>query len=126
MREHLVNLLYIQFYQDYQLSELMHSDDEIDVYETAIDNLSIVLDIIGYPTDNTDQIGKLPEEDIYSRDWFHQVFTELEYPTLHSELLVKEKIREFVDWVCGETLVLYNENKLTTDDFLNNILNIKS
>lgn len=124
MIEHLVNLLYIQFYQDLQLSELL-LNDEIDVNETAIDNLTVVLDIIGYPKDNTDERGKLSEQDIYNRDFFYQSFTELEYPNINSELLVKEKIREFVDWVCGETLELYKQNKLTTDDFLKNIMDIK-
>ncbi|TDE44318.1 hypothetical protein E0I26_08055 [Flavobacterium rhamnosiphilum] len=124
MIEHLVNLLYIQFYQDLQLSELL-INDEIDVNETVIDNLSVVLDIIGYPKDNADERGKLSEQDIYNRDFFYQGFTELEYPNIHSELLVKEKIRDFVDWVCGETLELYKQNKLTTDDFLKNIMDIK-
>ena len=124
MIEHLVNLLYIQFYQDCQLSELLHKD-EIDVYETAVDNLSVVLDIIGYPKDTTDEKGKLSEQDIYNRDWFYQSFTELEYININSELLVKEKIREFIIWVCGETLELYKQNKLTTDDFLKNIMDIK-
>lgn len=119
MKEHLLNLIYLHYFQEKKLSELS-SEEDIDTYEAYVDILGVVLDIIGYPKDTKDY-KNLPEEDIYCRDWFYQRLTDIVIET-PDDVIAKVKIEEFYNWVCGETLELYKNNKLKTNDFIDNIM----
>lgn len=124
MKEHLLNLIYLQYEQERKLDLLAKEEGDINVYDAYVDVLGIVLDIIGYPKENIDKKGEIPEEDIYSRDWFYQKLTDIAMST-ENETIAKQKIENYFNWVCGETLELYKKNKLKTDDFLSNIFKIE-
>jgi hypothetical protein len=116
MKEHLIKLIYLHLQQEIELNLLSQEIEDIDVYGAYVDILGVVLDIIGYPKDNTDEIDEFPKVEIYNRDWFYQKLTDIAMET-NNEILVRQKIEDFYDWICGETLELYKQNKLTTDDF---------
>jgi hypothetical protein len=123
MKEHLIKLIYLHLQQEIELNLLSQEIEDIDVYGAYVDILGVVLDIIGYPKDNTDMLEESSNKNAYSRDWFYQKLTDIAMET-DNDVLIMEKIEDFYNWVCGETLELYKQNKLLTDDFLKNIMGI--
>lgn len=123
MKEHLLNLIYLQYVQERTLSILSNqaedSDVEIEIYEAYTDILGVVLDIIGYPKNTEDE--NAPEEESYNRDWFYQALSDIAMETSNLNE-AKEKIDFFYNWVCGETLELYKNKKLKNNNFEENIL----
>ena len=66
MKTHLVNLLYLQLRQEYQLNKMYEKSGNDNIYKTVVDNFEVVLDIIGFPKDE--------EYDNISRDYLQQFF----------------------------------------------------
>ncbi len=122
MKEHLLNLIYLQYVQERTLAILSHQaeDSDIEIDEAYTDILGVVLDIIGYPK-NTDDKENIPEDECYSRDWFYQALTDIAMET-GNLAVAKERIEFFYNWVCGETLELYKNNKLKNNNFVDNIM----
>lgn len=116
MKEHLLNLIFLQYKQERQL-DILSEEEDSDVYDAYVDILGVVLDIIGYPKDNTDEIGKIPDEEIVNRDWFYQKLTDIALST-EDEDIAKVKIEDFYNWVSGETLELLKKTKLRNDGFI--------
>ncbi|WP_146228872.1 hypothetical protein [Mesonia sp. K7] len=110
MKEHFVNLLYQQLRQEYLLSrvyiDFRFEEDEDKVEEIYVDNLGVILDMIGYPKDDETEL---------SRDWFYQEFTETPVVNL-------ENLNKYLHWVCEETAKCCKENNLAINDFLNSLI----
>jgi hypothetical protein len=77
----LIKLLQIQFEHERKLREFA---GKINLNYLGIDLLSVVLDAIGVPADNTiEQIGKygygewVEQPDTFSRDWYYREFQNL-------------------------------------------------
>lgn len=77
-KEILIQLLQIQFEHNRKIDEFT---GKINLNYFAIDLLSLVLDAVGVPADNTiEQIGKygysewLKQPDTYSRYWYYEAF----------------------------------------------------
>lgn len=120
MKEHLLNLIYLQYSQERILAELSLECEETNIDEAYVDVLGVVLDIIGYPK-YTEDTENITDDEIYCRDWFYQGLTDIAMD-IEDEVVAKQKIEEFYNWICGETLELYKNNKLKTNDFVNNIM----
>lgn len=135
MKQHLVNLLYIQYKNEDELNKLFHED--IDAYEAAVDNVGVVLDIIGFPKDNSEEYdfggqagtpynpekGKLMDDDLFCRDYLYQHFSEINSDGIqkltNDETLIKEQFSNFVDWLYKELENIKEEKRKLPDIGLN-------
>ncbi|MEE1945053.1 hypothetical protein VRU48_08040 [Pedobacter sp. KR3-3] len=137
MREHLANLLFEEFKQQCLLDELQEKG--IDLSNVCVNNLDIVLDIIGFPKDNSsiydlehfhsndkvrNERKKMVDKNLFLRDWlfdkYYEMFTLLN--TQH-ETYVTDKGIQIRSGADSETIRaelldyidwLYNEfNKLS-------------
>ena len=90
MKEHLIKLLLEQYKQECLFEELEHKG--IQFGNICVDNLAVVLDIIGFPPDNTleydflylDTCGekreenkKIPDDEMFCRDWLDEKYFEI-------------------------------------------------
>jgi hypothetical protein len=132
MKQHLVNLLYIQS----KLYEIFE-EEEIDYDEDTFDNFGVVLDIIGFPKDNADEYdsdgqlgtpydstkGKLMDDDLFSRDYLYQHFSEVISDSTqkvgNDETLIKEQFSNFVNWLYKELENIKEEKRQLPDIGLN-------
>lgn len=116
MKNHVLDLIYLQYSQVRTLAEDVLKNNEIDSEEGIVDILNIVLNIVGYPEDH--------ELSSYSRDKFYVALAEIA-TTTSDEIAVKQKIEEFYHWICGEVLFLYQIKRIRNIDFLQNVLGFK-
>lgn len=131
MKHHLVNLLYIQS----KLYEIFE-EEEIDYDEDTFDNFREVLDIIGFPQNNYEDYhrsrkgelydpkkGKLMDDDLFSRDYHYQHFTEVISDTIqkvgNDEIVLKEQFTHFVNWLYKELENIKEERRRFPDVGLN-------
>jgi len=114
MKEHLLNLIYLQYVQERTLAILSQQaeDNDIEIYEAYTDILGVVLDIIGYPNNKKDFCG---------RDGFYQELTNIAMET-GKEIEAKQRIERLYYFICGQTLSLYETKKIKNIDFLQNVL----
>ena len=114
MKTHLVNLLYMQLRQEYQLNKMYEKSGNDNIYKTVVDNFEVVLDIIGFPKDE--------EYDNISRDYLHQFFTEIEIEDIKKVKSSQLSIHQFLYWVCKEAKKICSENNLQINSYLTSLL----
>lgn len=132
MKQHLVNILYIQ----YKLYELFE-EEEIYYDEDIYDNFGVVLDIIGFPKDNSEEYdfggqlgnpfdstkGKLMDDDLFCRDYLYQHFSEVISDSIekvgNDETLIKEQFTHFVNWLYKELENIKEEKRQLPDIGMN-------
>ncbi|MCB6098454.1 hypothetical protein [Flavobacterium psychrophilum] len=114
MKTHLVNLLYLQLRQEYQLNKMYEKSGNDTIYKTVVDNFEVVLDIIGFPKDE--------EYDNISRDYLHQFFTEIEIENIKKVKSSQLSIHHFLFWICKETKKICLENNLQINSYLSSLL----
>ncbi|WP_026776118.1 hypothetical protein [Polaribacter sp. Hel_I_88] len=116
MKDSLVNLLFEQFKQECLFEELEQKG--IDLTKVSVQIYDIVLDLIGFPKDNTREydfnvlngaehnpkFGKLPDVDLCCRDWLYDKY----YDTIQT-IEKKQKI-DVTDK--GLKMVEYNDEAL--------------
>lgn len=114
MKTHLVNLLYLQLRQEYQLNKMYEKSGNDNIYKTVVDNFEVVLDIIGFPKDE--------EYDNISRDYLQQFFTEIEIENIKKVKSSQLSIHHFLFWICKETKKICSENNLQINSYLSSLL----
>jgi hypothetical protein len=116
MKESLMNLLFEEFKQECLFEELEQKG--IDLTKVSVQIYNIVLDLVGFPKDNTKdydynalnglehnpKLGKLPDDNLYCRDWLYN-----KYYDLTQSIKKKQKI-EVTD--SGLKMVEYNDEEL--------------
>ncbi|QOD61101.1 hypothetical protein H9I45_01270 [Polaribacter haliotis] len=116
MKDSLVNLLFEEFKQECLFEELEQKG--IDLTKVSVQIYDIVLDLIGFPKDNTKnydfnalnglehnpKLGKLPDDDLCCRDWLYDKY----YDTIQT-IEKKQKI-EVTDK--GLKMIEYNDEEL--------------
>lgn len=114
MKTHLVNLLYMQLRQEYQLNKMYEKSGNDNIYKTVVDNFEVVLDIIGFPKDE--------EYDNISRDYLYQFFTEIQIENIKKVKSSQLSIHHFLNWVCKEAKKICSENNLQINSYLTSLL----
>lgn len=114
MKTHLVNLLYLQLRQEYQLNKIHDKSGNGKIYKTVVDNFGVVLDIIGYPKDE--------EYESISRDYLYQFFTEIEVVNIKDENSSKLSVHHYLYWVCKEAKKICIEYNLQINSYLSSLL----
>lgn len=89
MKACLINFLLEEYKQVSLFEEI--SEKGVDLNNLAVNNLAIVLDLIGFPRDNSSEYdlnilndlphdsesGKNPDQDLFIRDWLYDKFYDL-------------------------------------------------
>ena len=90
MKEHFINLLLEQYKQECLFEELEQKG--LQFGNICVDNLAVVLDIIGFPRDNTleydflylntgwekrEENKKIPDDEMFCRDWLDEKYFEI-------------------------------------------------
>jgi len=124
MKEHLVNLLLEEYKQHCLFDELQSK--RIGLMDICVNNLDIVIDIIGFPRDNTtdydftggmkDEKKKTVDDDLFCRDWLMDKHYEM-FSTLSNQQkvcvtdkglqiasgadndTVRTKLLEYIEWL---------------------------
>ncbi|MBD3341540.1 MAG: hypothetical protein GF353_20720 [Candidatus Lokiarchaeota archaeon] len=114
MKEHLVNLLYEQAKQERYFKQIEEVGIEINS-AICINNWDIVLDIIGFPKDNTteydydyinsggeirDERKRIPDDSIFCRDRFFEKYNEIIQDLSEQNIMVSKSglyIEEIID-----------------------------
>lgn len=101
MKEYLVKLLLEQYKQECLFEELEHKG--IQFGNICVDNLAVVLDIIGFPPDNTleydflylntggkqrDENKKIPDNEMFCRDWLDEKYFEITRELFNQQKIV--------------------------------------
>lgn len=116
MKDKLADLLFEEYKQDCLFSELEKKG--IDLTNITVQVYDIVLDLVGFPKDNSKdydfnalnglehnpKFGKLPDDDLFSRDWLYNKY----YDAIQT-IEKKQKI-EVTDK--GLKMVEYNDEAL--------------
>ncbi len=128
MKDSLVNLLFEEYKQECLFGELVQRG--IDLTNVTVQIYDIVLDLVGFPKDNTKdydfnvlngvehnpKLGKLPDDALCCRDWLYNKYYDimesiekkqkievtnkgLKMIEYNDEVLIKNKLSEFVDWL---------------------------
>jgi len=120
MKAAFIQLLYKQLYQEQLLNKMFLEDENSELYDTVVDNLQVLLDMIGYPTE-TDQCIDT-NGDIISRDWYYQRFTEIQFKDIEDEAEIKQSISDYLYWVCKQTKKICRKEDLGVNKYLKNLL----
>ena len=127
MKEHLVNLLLEEYKQQCLFDELQNKG--IGLMDICVNNTDIVLDIIGFPKDNStnydftngmnDKKMKAIDDALFCRDWLTDKHFEM-FSTLSNQQkvcvtdkglqiesgadneTVRAKLLEYIEWLYGE------------------------
>lgn len=102
MKEHLIKLLLEQYKQECLFEELAHKG--IQFGNICVDNLAVVLDIIGFPPDNTleydflyylntggeqrEENKKIPDNERFCRDWLDEKYFEITRELFNQQKIV--------------------------------------
>lgn len=117
MKKHFVNLLYKQFCQEQQLSKIFEVEGDPQIFDAVVDNLEIILNIIGHPIDNshilktedeygthTINLAQFPEQEPPKRRkrlYEHNINNNFLDPT--KEFAIKRSLVKYLHWICKET-----------------------
>lgn len=116
MKSSLVNLLFEEYKQECLFEELEKKG--IDLTKVTVQLIDIVLDLIGFPKDNTKdydfnvmngaehnpKLGKLPDDNLFCRDWLYNKYFDI------IETIEKKQKIEVTDK--GLKMVEYNDETL--------------
>jgi len=116
MKSSLVNLLFEEYKQVCLFEELEQKG--IDLTKVTVQLIDIVLDLIGFPKDNTKdydfnvmngaehnpKLGKLPDDNLFCRDWLYNKYFDI------IETIEKKQKIEVTDK--GLKMVEYNDETL--------------
>lgn len=116
MKDSLVNLMFEEYKQECLFADLQEKG--IDLTRIVVQNFGIVLDLIGFPKDNTkdydfnthiegeysSESGKLPDDNLYSRDWLYDKYYDI--------ILTVEKKQSIEVTDKGLKMIEYNDEAL--------------